>query len=134
MDPLFEIIVGAIEKEKYFFFSVLFVCSEGLFTRICPFIKSSLVLNDHALASSAGDPSVSMSSVDARIHICFLSSEQLTDTRDGAPHPDGALNAAARPKIRHYRTLYADRPDPIVLMPLAVGTSGRFLALLADSS
>ena len=57
-----------------------------------------------------------MPSVDARTHICFLSSEQLTDTRDGAPHPDGALIAAARPKIRHYRILYADRPDPIVII------------------
>ena len=31
----------------------------------------------------------------------------------GAPQPDGALNKAARMKIRHYRQIYADRPDPI---------------------
>jgi hypothetical protein len=43
----------------------------------------------------------------------------------GAPHPDGALNKAARMKIRHYRQIYADRPDPIVFLPIAVSTSGR---------
>jgi hypothetical protein len=37
-----------------------------------------------------------------------------------APHPDGALKNAARPKILHYMSLRlcADRPDPIVCMPL----------------
>jgi hypothetical protein len=43
----------------------------------------------------------------------------------GAPQPDGALNKAARIKIRHYRQVYADRPDPIVFLPIAVSTSGR---------
>jgi len=43
----------------------------------------------------------------------------------GAPQPDGALNKAARMKIRHYRQIYADRPDPIVFLPIAVSTSGR---------
>jgi len=28
-------------------------------------------------------------------------------------------------KIRHYRQIYADRPDPIVFLPIAVNTSGR---------
>jgi hypothetical protein len=28
-------------------------------------------------------------------------------------------------KIRHYRQIYADRPDPIVFLPIAVSTSGR---------
>ena len=42
-----------------------------------------------------------------------------------APQPDGALNNAARIKIRHYRQLYADRPDPMVFLPVAVSTSGR---------
>jgi hypothetical protein len=46
-------------------------------------------------------------------------------TSDGAPHPDGALKNAARPKILHFRRLCADRPDAIVFMPLAVSTSGR---------
>ena len=27
--------------------------------------------------------------------------------------------------IRHYRQIYADRPDPIVFLPIAVSTSGR---------
>ena len=28
-------------------------------------------------------------------------------------------------KIRHYRQIFADRPDPIVFLPLAVSTSGH---------
>jgi hypothetical protein len=28
-------------------------------------------------------------------------------------------------KIRHYRQIYADRPDPIVFLPVAVSTSRR---------
>ncbi len=35
----------------------------------------------------------------------------------GAPHPDGALNKSVRMKIRHYRQIYTDRPDPIVFLP-----------------
>ena len=52
---------------------------------------------------------------------------QLTHSRrlDGAPEPDGALRESARTKIRHYRQLYINRPDPIAFMPLAVDTSGR---------
>jgi hypothetical protein len=38
---------------------------------------------------------------------------------------DGTLNKAARMKIRHYRQIYVDRPDPIVFLPIAVSTSGR---------
>ena len=44
---------------------------------------------------------------------------------DGVPEPDGALREAARTKIRHYRQLYINRPDPIAFMPVAVDTSGR---------
>ena len=46
----------------------------------------------------------------------------------GAHQPtqsDGALNKAVRIKIRHYRQLYVDRPDPIVFLPVTVSTSGR---------
>ncbi len=52
---------------------------------------------------------------------------QLTHSRrsDGAPEPDGALREEARTKIRHYRQLYINRPDPIAFMPVAVDTSGR---------
>jgi hypothetical protein len=52
---------------------------------------------------------------------------QLTHSRslDGAPEPDGALRESARIKIRHYRQLYINRPDPIAFMPVAVDTSGR---------
>jgi hypothetical protein len=35
------------------------------------------------------------------------------------------LREAARTKIRHYRQLYINRPDPIAFMPVAVDTSGR---------
>ncbi len=43
----------------------------------------------------------------------------------GAPQPDGVLNNAARIMIRHYRQLYADKPDPIIFIPVAVNTAGR---------
>ncbi len=43
----------------------------------------------------------------------------------GAPQPDGALNKAARMKIRHYRQICADSPDPIVFLSIVVNTSGR---------
>ena len=53
--------------------------------------------------------------------------DQLTNTRrsDGAPDPDAALKEVARIKIRHYRNLYLNRPDPITFIPLAVDTTGR---------
>ena len=41
------------------------------------------------------------------------------------PQSDGVLNNEARIKIRDYRQLYADRPDPIVFLPVVVNTSGR---------
>ena len=49
---------------------------------------------------------------------------QLTNTRrsDGAPDPDAAFIEVARIKIRHYRNLYLNRPDPIVFFPLVVDT------------
>jgi hypothetical protein len=52
---------------------------------------------------------------------------QLTHTRrtDGAPETDGALRTVARVKIRHYRQLYINRPEPIVFMTVAVDTVGR---------
>jgi hypothetical protein len=43
----------------------------------------------------------------------------------GAPHPDGALNRAARMKIRYYRQIYGDRPDPIVFLSVVISTAGR---------
>jgi hypothetical protein len=43
----------------------------------------------------------------------------------GAPQPDGDLDNTVRIKIRHYRQIYADRPDPIVFLPVAVSTSGH---------
>ncbi len=51
----------------------------------------------------------------------------LTHSRrsDGAPEPVGALRESARTKIRHYRQLYINRPDPIAFMPVTVDTSGR---------
>jgi hypothetical protein len=43
----------------------------------------------------------------------------------GAPQLDGTLNKTVRMKIRHYRQIYADRPDPIVFLSITVSTSGR---------
>jgi hypothetical protein len=52
---------------------------------------------------------------------------QLTHSRrsDGAPDLDGALRTVTRARIRHYRQLYINRPEPIASMPVAVDTSGR---------
>jgi hypothetical protein len=52
---------------------------------------------------------------------------QLTHTRrtDGAPEPDGALRTVGRAKIRHYRQLYINHPEPISLMTVAVDTVDR---------
>ncbi len=52
---------------------------------------------------------------------------QLTYSRrsDGVPDLDGDLRTVGRAKIRHYRQLYINRPEPIAFMPLAVDTSGR---------
>ncbi len=52
---------------------------------------------------------------------------QMTHTRrtDGAPEPDGALRTVTRAKIRHYRQLYINRPEPIAFMTVAVDTADR---------
>ncbi len=52
---------------------------------------------------------------------------QPTHTRrtDGAPEPDGALRTVTRAKIRHYRQMYINLPEPIVFMPVAVDTADR---------
>ena len=57
----------------------------------------------------------------------FHPSGQLMYTRssDGAPDPDGVLKEAVRIKIRHYRNVSLNRPDPIDFLPLTVDTSGR---------
>ena len=51
---------------------------------------------------------------------------KLTNTRssDGAPDPDGVLEAVPRIKIRHYHNLYLNRPDPNDFIPMAVDTTG----------
>ncbi len=38
---------------------------------------------------------------------------------------DTALKEVARIKIRHYRNLYLNHPEPITFIPLAVDTTGR---------
>ena len=52
---------------------------------------------------------------------------QLTNTRrsDGDPDPDAVFKEVTRIKIRHYRNLYLNHPDPIAFIPLAVDTTGR---------
>ena len=54
-------------------------------------------------------------------------SDQLTNTRrsDGAPDPDVAFKEVTRIKIRYYRNLYLNHPDPIPFIPLAEDTTGR---------
>jgi len=49
----------------------------------------------------------------------------LTHTRraDGGPESDGDLMTVSRAKIRHYRQLYINHPEPIAFMPVAVDTS-----------
>ena len=44
---------------------------------------------------------------------------------DPAAEPDGALRTVARAKIRHYRQLYINHPEPISFMPVVVDTAGR---------
>ena len=46
-----------------------------------------------------------------------------TLTGDGVPQPDGDLKETVRIKIRHYRNVYLNRPDPIVFLPLTVDIS-----------
>ena len=51
----------------------------------------------------------------------------LTYTRrsDGTLDPDGVVKESVRIKIRHYRSIYLNHPDPIAFMSLVVDTSGR---------
>ncbi len=53
---------------------------------------------------------------------------QLTNTRrsDGSPDPDGVRKEEARIKIRHYRNVSLNHPDPIPFIPLVVDTTGHF--------
>ncbi len=44
---------------------------------------------------------------------------------DGTPESDGDLRTVTRAKIRHYRQLYINRPEPIAFMSVAVDKSGR---------
>ena len=52
---------------------------------------------------------------------------QLTHGRrsDSVPDPDGALQKVVRDKIRYYRQIYLNRPDPIAFMTVVVDTSDR---------
>ncbi len=64
-----------------------------------------------------------MTDMDVPLSIQTEHSHRVPST--GAPQGDGDLNKATRMKIRHYRQIYADGPDPIVFLPIAVSTSGR---------
>ena len=56
---------------------------------------------------------------------------QTQDNRLPPPHtmfmtdPDGCLKEVVRIKIRYYRNVYSNNPDPISFIPLAVDTTGR---------
>ena len=58
------------------------------------------------------------------VHTYTLYIGHLTYTRrsDCAPDPDGVIKEVVRIKIRHYRNIYLNRPDPIVFVPLVVDT------------
>ena len=47
----------------------------------------------------------------------------LSHTRrsDGVPVPDGTPKESSRIKIRHYRNIYLNRPDPIVFLTIISG-------------
>ena len=51
---------------------------------------------------------------------------QLTHTRRSDGARDGVLKESVTIKIRHYRNVYLNRPDPIVFLPVAVQTSVSF--------
>ena len=59
---------------------------------------------------------------------------QLTHRRrsDGGPESDGAFREEDRTKIRHYRQLYINLPDPIAFMPVVVDTEDHS-CILSDS-
>ncbi len=61
------------------------------------------------------------------IHVRFGHSHFTLKTikSDGVPDPDGTLKKADRIKLRHYRNVYLNRPDPIAFIPLGVDTTGR---------
>ena len=44
---------------------------------------------------------------------------------DGAPDPDGLIKEVVRIKIRNYRNVYLNHPDPIAFIPLVVDTTGH---------
>ncbi len=65
-------------------------------------------------------------------HTCFGKSQlspmgHLTYTRrtDNDPETDGPLKTVTKAKIRHYRQMYLNHPDPIAFMTVAVDTSDR---------
>ncbi len=60
-----------------------------------------------------------------RSQLSSLGQPTLTRRTDGAPEPDGALRTVVRAKIRHYRQLYINRPEPIAFMSVAVDTADR---------
>ncbi len=52
---------------------------------------------------------------------------QLTNTRraDGDPDPDRVIKEVVRIKIRYFRNVYLNHPDPIYFVPLSSDTTGR---------
>ena len=71
-----------------------------------------------------------------RSHLHPMGQGQLTNTRrsDGGPDPDGDLKEVVRIKIRHYRNVYLNHPDPIDFISLTLDTTGllydEFILLL----
>ena len=57
----------------------------------------------------------------------FVPLVQLPNTRsaDGVPDPEGDIKEVSRIKIRYYRNVYLNHPDPIVFVPVATDTTGH---------
>ncbi len=64
-----------------------------------------------------------MTTMDVPLNIQTERSHRVSST--GVHHPDGVLNKTDRMKIRHFRQIYTDSPDPIVFLSIDVSTSGH---------
>jgi hypothetical protein len=59
-----------------------------------------------------------------RRFVRFFQKKTKSPGKKMVPEHDGALRTVARAKIRHYRQLYINRPEPIAFMPVAVDMAG----------
>ena len=55
----------------------------------------------------------------------FHSRVQPDHMRQGQIDPDGTLHLSSSTEVRHHRSVYVSRSDPITFIPIVVNTSGR---------